>query len=40
MKKMLVVAGALAVITGVAAVVCKNRKKYTKVRTNNLSERL
>ena len=31
MKKMLVVAGVLAVITGA---VCKNRKKYTKVRTN------
>ena len=34
MKKMLVVAGVLAVITGVVAAVCKNRKKYTKVRTN------
>ena len=34
MKKMLVVASVLAVITGVATVVCKNRKKYTKVRTN------
>lgn len=34
MKKMLVAAGVLAVITGVTAVVCKNRKKYTKVRTN------
>ena len=26
--------GVLAVITGVVAAVCKNRKKYTKVRTN------
>ena len=34
MKKMLVAAGVLAVITGVVAAVCKNRKKYTKVRTN------
>lgn len=34
MKKMLVVAGALAVITGVEAVVCKSCKKYTKVRSN------
>ncbi len=34
MKKMLVAASVLAVITGVVAAVCKNRKKYTKVRTN------
>lgn len=34
MKKMLVAAGVLAVITGVAAVVCKSRKNYTKVRSN------
>ena len=34
MKNMLVVAGVLAVITSVVAAVCKNRKKYTKVRTN------
>ncbi len=34
MKKMLVIAGVLAAITGVAAAVCKSRKKYTKVRTN------
>jgi len=33
MKKMLVVAGALAVITGVAAVACKRLKKYSKVKT-------
>lgn len=36
MKKMLVAASVLAVITGVVAAVCKNRKKYTKVRTNSL----
>lgn len=34
MKKMLVVVGVLAAIAGVVAAVCKNRKKYTKVRTN------
>lgn len=34
MKKMLVAAGVLAAIAGVVATVCKNRKKYTKVRTN------
>ena len=34
MKKMLVAAGVLAAIAGVVAVVCKSRKKYTKVRTN------
>ena len=33
MKKMLVVAGVLAVITGVVAAVCKNRKKYRNVIT-------
>ena len=31
---MLVVSGVLAVYTGVVAAVCKNRKKFTKVRTN------
>lgn len=30
MKKMLVVAGVLAVITGVVAAVCKNRKKFVR----------
>ena len=34
MKKMLVAASVLAVITGVVAAVCKSRKKYTQVRTN------
>ena len=34
MRKKLVAAGVLAVITDVVAAVCKNRKKYTKVRTN------
>ena len=34
MKKMLVAASVLAVITGVVAAVFKSRKKYTKVRTN------
>lgn len=34
MKKMLVAAGVLAVITGVVAAVFQHRKKYTKVRTN------
>ena len=34
MKKKLVVVGILAAIAGVVAAVCKNRKKYTKVRTN------
>ena len=34
MKKMLVAASVLAAIAGVVAAVCKNRKKYTKVRTN------
>lgn len=38
MKKMLVAASVLAVITGVVAAVCKNRKKYTKVRTNYQEE--
>ena len=32
MKKMLVAAGVLAVITGVAAAVFKSRKKYTIAR--------
>lgn len=32
MKKMLVAAGVLAVITGVVAAVCKNRKRYTMAR--------
>ena len=30
MKKMLVAAGVLAVITGVVAAVCKNRKKFVR----------
>ena len=34
MKKKLVVVGILAAIAGVVAAVCKNCKKYTKVRTN------
>ena len=34
MKKKLVVVGILAAIAGVVAAVCKNRKKYTKVRTH------
>ncbi len=34
MKKKLVVVGILAAIAGVVAAVFKNRKKYTKVRTN------
>lgn len=33
-RKKFVVVGILAVIAGVVAAVCKNRKKYTKVRTN------
>ena len=33
-RKKLVVVGILAAIAGVVAAVCKNRKKYTKVRTN------
>lgn len=31
MKKILIIAGVLATITGVAAVVCKSRKKYTQM---------
>lgn len=34
MKNMLVATDVLAVITGVVAAICKNRKRYTKVRTN------